>query len=77
MNNRVIKTTPTSQLMDRVARNVLIRSTDEEWLRIVEEAQKMGILTADDMSIGDLVAFNDAASEYAGTVREFLNSLSR
>ncbi len=77
MNNRVIKTTPTSQLMDRVARNVFIRSTDEEWLDIVEEAQKMGILTTGGMSLGELVSFNDAASEYTGTVREFLNSLSR
>lgn len=75
MQNRVIKTTPMSQLMDRVARNVLIRSTDEEWLSIVEEAQKMGALSATDMSLGNLVAFNGAASQYSGTVREFLDSL--
>lgn len=58
------------KMMDRVTRNYLIRSTDQEWLDVIEIARDQGILSE---YLGDLVEFNEAASQYSGTIREFLN----
>ena len=56
--------------MDRVTRNYLIHSTNDEWLEVVRIARESGSLSLD---ISDLVKFNEAASQYSGTIREFLS----
>lgn len=63
-------------MMSRVTRNVLIRSTNEEWLEIIGEAQKIGALSSDNLSLSDLESFNQAAANCPESVEDFLKSLS-
>lgn len=55
--------------MDRVTRNYLIHSTNDEWLDVIRIARENGMLS---LELSDLVKFNEAASQYSGTIREFL-----
>lgn len=75
MQNRVVKLTPRTPVWDRVARSALVNCTDDEWQQVIGEAQDRGILSPNGSWMRDVVALNEAASQFAGTVREFIDSL--
>jgi len=45
--------------------------SNEEWLAVINEAQDRGIIPRETL-MRDIVAFNERASEFDGTVRELL-----
>ena len=71
MQNRVVKMNPRKSVWDRVARSALVLCSNEEWLEVIAEAQDRGIIPRDTF-MRDIVAFNERASQFDGTVREFL-----
>ena len=71
MQNRVVKMKPRKSVWDRVARSALVLCSNEEWLEVIAEAQDRGIIPRDTF-MRDIVAFNERASQFDGTVREFL-----
>lgn len=71
MQNRVIKMKPRKSVWDRVARSALVLCSNEEWLEVIAEAQDRGIIPRETL-MRDIVAFNERASEFDGTVRELL-----
>lgn len=74
MRNRVIKMKPRMSVWDRVARSALTNCTHDEWLSVINEAQSRGIIPTD-LLWCDVVEFNAKASQYDGTVLEFLESM--
>ena len=76
MQNRVVKLKPRKPVWDRVARSALVNCTDNEWLEVIVEAQDRGFLSPNGSWMRDIVAFNDAASKFDGTVRGFIESLT-
>ena len=71
MQNRVVKMTPRKSVWDRVARSALVLCSNEEWLEVIAVAQDRGIIPRKTF-MRDIVAFNERASEFDGTVRELL-----
>ena len=71
MQNRVVKMKPRKPVWDRVARSALVLCSNEEWLAVINEAQDRGIIPRETL-MRDIVAFNERASEFDGTVRELL-----
>jgi hypothetical protein len=71
MQNRVVKMKPRKSVWDRVARSALVLCSNEEWLEVIAEAQDRGIIPRETL-MRDIVAFNERASEFDGTVRELL-----
>ena len=72
MNNRVTKIdTSKKDVMDRVCRSALVNCTDEEWHRVIDVAQKAGILP-EELFLNDIADFNERASEFGGTVKQFI-----
>ena len=71
MQNRVVKMKPRKSVWDRVARSALVLCSNEEWLEVIAEAQDRGIIPRETF-MRDIVAFNERASEFDGTVRELL-----
>ena len=73
MQNRVVKMKPRKSVWDRVARSALVLCSNEEWLEVIAEAQDRGIIPRDTF-MRDIVAFNERASQFDGTVSEFLRT---
>ena len=72
MNNRVTKIdTSKKDVMDRVCRSALTNCTDEEWLRVIDVAQEAGILP-EELFLNDVADFNERASQFGGTVKQFI-----
>ena len=71
MQNRVVKMKPRKSVWNRVARSALVLCSNEEWLEVIEEAKQRGIIPRETF-MRDIIAFNERASEFDGTVREFL-----
>ena len=71
MQNRVVKMTSRKSVWDRVARSALVLCSNEEWLEVISVAQDRGIIPRKTF-MRDIVAFNERASEFDGTVRELL-----
>ena len=71
MQNRVVKIKPRKSVWDRVARSALVLCSNEEWLEVIAEAQDRGIIPRETF-MRDIVAFNERASQFDGTVSEFL-----
>ena len=71
MQNRVVKMKPRKSVWDRVARSALVLCSNEEWLEVIAEAQDRGIIPRETY-FRDVIAFNERASAFDGTVREFL-----
>ena len=71
MQNRVVKIKPRKSVWDRVARSALVLCSNEEWLEVIAEAQDRGIIPRETF-MRDIVAFNERASQFDGTVRELL-----
>lgn len=73
MQNRVVKMKPRKSVWDRVARSALVLCSNEEWLEVIAEAQDRGIIPRDTF-MRDIIAFNERASQFDGTVSEFLRT---
>jgi len=72
MNNRVIKiNTNKKDVMDRICRSALNNCTDEEWHRVIDVAQEAGVLP-EELFLTDIANFNERASEFGGTVKQFI-----
>ena len=71
MQNRVVKMKPRKPVWDRVARSALVMCSNQEWLEVIAEAQDRGIIPRETF-MRDIVAFNERASDFDGTVRELL-----
>ena len=59
------------RIWDRVARSALVNCSDDDWLQVISMAQHVGVLPYQ-LYMRDLVAFNERASQFDGTVTEFL-----
>lgn len=73
MQNRVVKMKPRKSVWDRVARSALVLCSNEEWLEVIAEAQERGIIPRETF-MRDIIAFNERASQFDGTVSEFLRT---
>jgi hypothetical protein len=72
MNNRVIKIDASKKdVMDRVCRSALVNCTDEEWHRVIDVAQEAGVLP-EELFLTDIANFNERASKFGGTVKQFI-----
>jgi hypothetical protein len=77
MNNRVIKIdTSKKDVMDRVCRSALVNCTDEEWHRVIDVAQEAGVLP-EELFLTDIANFNERASQFGGTVKQFIAKEAR
>ena len=59
------------RIWDRVARSALVNCSDDDWQQVVSMAQHVGILPYE-LYMRDLVAFNEEAAKFQGSVIEFL-----
>jgi len=59
----------------RICRSAYHNCPDEDWGEVIVAAMNRGILDPEAVYWCDIVEFNEAASEYPGTVSEFLDSL--
>ena len=59
------------RIWDRVARSALVNCSDDDWQQVVSMAQHVGILPYH-LYMRDLVAFNERAAKFDGSVSEFL-----
>ena len=77
MQNRVSKIDTTKKdVMDRICRSALVNCTDEEWHRVIDVAQEAGVLP-EELFLTDIASFNERASEFDGTVKQFITRESQ
>jgi hypothetical protein len=61
------------RIWDRVARSALVNCSDDDWQQVISMAQHVGALPYQ-LYMRDLVAFNERASQFDGSVSEFLKA---
>jgi hypothetical protein len=59
------------RIWDRVARSALVNCSDDDWQQVISMAQHVGALPYQ-LYMRDLVAFNERASQFDGSVSELL-----
>lgn len=59
------------RIWDRVARSALVNCSEDDWQQVISMAQHVGVLPYQ-LYMRDLVAFNKRASQFEGSVSEFL-----
>lgn len=70
--DRVVKfDTRRVRIWDRIARSALVNCSDDDWQQVISMAQHVGVLPYQ-LYMRDLVAFNERASKFEGSVSEFL-----
>lgn len=60
-------------IWDRVTRSAYVSCDDAEWLEVILEAERLGIIPPGKWA-KDVIEFNARAETFPGTVREFLSA---
>jgi hypothetical protein len=59
------------RIWERVSRSALVNCSDDDWQQVISMAQHVGVLPYQ-LYMRDLVAFNERAAKFNGSVSEFL-----